>query len=581
MVDNPTATPARDWDADDRRALAWLFSFVRPHLGRLITVLLLSALATGVLLVQPYLIKLIIDRGIIGEDLWLLGILIAGMMAAGLLNLALGGLNRYLHVALSGRVLFTMREAVYGHLQRLSPAYFARVRGGDLLARIDGDVAELQRFGIDAVLTLVGGVLGLVGSVALMVWLDWRLAAVALVLLPAEFLYLRMMRPKVEGRTRTVRERVSDISAFLLEKLPAIKFIQSIGAEARETRRLAELNRSYLDDLLRLQVTEFFTSAVPNFMVSASRALVFLAGGWLIIVDGSMTLGTLIAFSSYLGYATGPVQSLLGIYVGVMRMRVSLRRVMELTFAAPDVREPEGPRRLPADARGALRFEGVSFRYPGSETPVLTDVSLAVPAGAKVGVVGESGAGKTTFIDLLHRHYDPEAGRILLDDVDIRDLGFADLRRHVGVVAQDVVLFRGSVRDNIRYAAPEADDRAVEEAAQRAQIDDFIRGLPEGYDTPIGERGTRLSGGQRQRLAIARAVLQDPLVLVLDEATSAVDRETESRLTAEIDRLFAGRTRIVITHRRDALHDIDLLVEIAGGRIHDRTPPAVNRRGVA
>ncbi|MBL28655.1 MAG: hypothetical protein CMM50_14000 [Rhodospirillaceae bacterium] len=375
------------------------------------------------------------------------------------------------------------------------------------------------------------------------------------------------MRPKVERRTRSMRERVSDISAFLLETLPAVKFIQSVGAEERETRRLGGLNSAYLDDLLRLQVTEFFTAAVPNFLVSASRALVFFAGGYLIVVDRSMTLGTLIAFSSYLGFATGPVQSLLGIYVGVLRMRVSLRRVMELTLAEPDVQQAEVPATLPPEACGAVRFERVSFRYPGSETPVLTDVSLDVAPGAKVGVIGESGAGKTTFIDLLHRHFDPEAGRVLLDGVDVRDLGLAELRRHVAVVAQDIVLFRGSIADNIRYAVPEADPAAVENAARLAQIDDFIRAQPQGYDTPIGERGARLSGGQRQRLAIARALLQQPLVLVLDEATSAVDRETEIRLTTEIDQLFAGRTRIVITHRREALTGVDMLVEIGAGRL--------------
>jgi len=549
--------------ANEKRALLWAFGFLRARSRALAVVLGLSIAATAVISAQPYIMKLMIDDGVLAGDLETLAWLSGLLLLTGLVNLVIGGVNRYCHVKLSGQVLFALREAVYAHLQRLSPAFYARARTGDILQRLDGDVAQIQRFLVDALLSGINGILGLMAALALMVWLSWELSLVALVLLPAEFFYLRAMRPRVEGRTRNVRERASALSAFLVETLPAMKFIQSVSAEEREVERLRRLNSGYLGDLLRLQVTEFLTAAVPNLLTSVSRAGVFLAGGYLII-EGEFTLGSLIAFNTYLGFATGPVHSLLGVYVGFMRLRVSLQRVMELTDAAPAVDPPLAPRPLPADAAGAVKLEGVTFAYPGAERPVLDGLDLEVPAGSKLGIVGATGVGKTTLIDLLHRHYDPRAGRITLDGVDLRELDAGELRRRIAVVAQDVVLFRGSIADNLRYACPEADDAALQDAAMRAQIADFIAAQPQGWETPVGERGTSLSGGQRQRLAIAGALLQDPLVLILDEATSAVDLETEASLIAAVDALFAGRTRIVVSHRAEALAGADAVLELAG-----------------
>jgi ATP-binding cassette subfamily B protein len=563
---DPAEDPPRRAPGPEASALGWLFGFVRPHAARLAGIALLSLASTGLALAQPYITKFLIDDGLLAGRLELVVWLCLAMVAAGLAGSLLAALNRWHYVSVSGRILFALREAVYRHLQRLSPVYYARTRGGDLMNRLDGDVGEIQRFAVDTLLAAVNGVIALLGALALMVSLSWQLSLLALVLLPAEMLFLRAMRPRVEAMTRRVRERAGDLTAFLFDTLGAMKFIQSVAAEDREAARLEGLNRRYLKDLLRLQMVNFATAAVPNLMTSLSTALVFIAGGAMMI-GGQLTLGTLIAFSAYLSRATGPVQTLLGLYVASLRARVSLARVLEITRVEPAVTPPARPRPLPAGGVGEVRFEGLSFGYDRDGPRILTNVDLLAAGGRKTGLIGISGAGKTTLIDLLHRHYDPDAGRILLDGIDLRDLDLADLRRRIAVVAQDTALFAGSLADNIRYAAPEASEAALREAAVRAQVDSFAQALPQGYDTDVGARGTALSGGQRQRLAIARALLQAPLVLVLDEATSAVDYETEARIVRAIDELFPDRTRLVISHRPEALQGADLVLELADGRL--------------
>jgi ATP-binding cassette subfamily B protein len=557
--------------SDDRTALGWLFGFVRPRARRLAVVLALALLGTGLALVQPLLTRQLIDGGILGGDLQIVVLTCGLMFLAALASALLGGVNRFQHVALSADVLFALRLAVFRHLEHLPPTFYARSATGDLLARLDGDVAEIQRFAVDGLLGAISALIGLIGTLALMLLLSWQLSLIAFVLLPAEFAFLRLMRPRIEVATRRLRERAGELSSFLVERLGGIKLIQSVAAEEREAGALDSLQGRFRHDLLSQQMVSYVAGGVPALLTQASTALVFVAGGWM-VVEGRLTLGTLIAFAAYLGRVAGPVQTLLGLYVASQRALVSLRRVVELTAERPAIAAPAVPQALPADGRGEVRLKQVRFGY--RDEAVLRGVDLLVRSGEKLGIVGLSGAGKSTLIDLLLRHHDPQAGRVLLDGVDLRALDPKVLRRAVAVVAQDVVLFRGSLLDNLRYGAPQASEAQALDAARRAEVDDFARALPEGYASQVGTAGATLSAGQRQRIAIARALLQDPRVLVLDEATSAVDEVTEARIVGAIDELFSGRTRIVISHRQATLAGAERVLALVAGRLVEHSWPS-------
>jgi len=533
-----------------RGILALLGPYLRPELGPLALALGLGLVIAALSALQPLLTRVVIDQGLIGQRFDRLVAACAGMLALALAGFALGAVHRAVYVRASGRVLFALRGAAYAHLLRVSPRRLAERPVGELVTRLDGDVAEVQRFGTDSVATLLGSVLSALAVGLVMVGLSWRLSLLVVALLPLQLLVRHYARPRIEASTRAVREQAGRVGAFLIETLGGARAVQGAAAGAEEGRRLG-----YLARVGRQQLVAYATGSAAGLLGHLTTAATFVLGGWYVL-NGSLTVGTLIAFVAYLGRTAASAASIAGLYTGYQRARVSLERVEQL-FALEAVAERPDARPLPAHARGALTFEGVTVRLPREGRALLDAVSFDLAAGRKLVLRGASGAGKTTIADLLRRFVDPDEGRILLDGVGLTELRLDDLRRRVVVVEHSPLLFRGSILENLRYGHPEANEAAVLEAALHAGVDAFVRELPDGYRTEVGEGGAGLSTGQRQRVAIARAALADPLVVILDEATSGLDREAARAVLAALDGSFPDRTRIVITHQALDLERVD------------------------
>jgi len=545
----------------ERRRLA---DYALPYWRRLSLVLALSLLSTGLSLVIPYLSKSLVDRALLGRDSHALARILGLFGAITLLNFALNAASGLRYTRVSAEILFDMRLALYRHLQRLSPRFYARTRMGDLMSRINNDLGEIQRIAAETVLAWVGNVLFLAGSVAVLVWLDWRLFALSVALLPACLWALAHYRRRLEEKVAALRQASAEIGSFLIETLQAVKLVATSNAQEREVRRFRARNDAFVRALMSMQWLSYLAGGLPGLILSGSTLLVFLYGGRLVI-SGSLTLGAFVAFLAYQMRLFPPIQALMGLYTNLATARVSLRRVGQLFDTAPEVREREDAAGL-ATVRGEVSFENVTLAFDRSG-PALNQVSFRVEAGQILALVGPSGSGKSTVADLLLRLLDPDSGVVRLDGRDLRTLRLADLRRHVALVDQEPFLFHASIAENLRYARPEAADGDLERAARAVGIHDFVQSLPQGYDTVVGERGAALSAGERQRLAIARAFLADPAVLVLDEPTASLDPLSERQVRAGYEAVMRGRTTIVITHRQDLAWHADRIVVLEGARV--------------
>ena len=555
-------------DASLRRA----FAFLAPYWRRLSLVMGISLVSTGLSLVTPYLSKDLVDQALIGRNLAALWRIVGLFALLGLVGYVLNVVSGLRYTRVSAAILFDMRLAVYGHLQQLSPRFYARTRMGDIVSRINSDIGEIQRVAAEAALAWVGNVLFLVGCVVMLLWLDWRLALLTAAVMPLSLWLLVRYRARLEARVADLRQRSADIGSFLIETLQASTLIVTSNAQARERGRFARLNDRFVDALMGMQRLTYLAGGLPGLIVSLGASVVFLYGGSR-VVDGTLTLGTFAAFIAYQSRVNAPVQALMGLYTSLATARVSWRRVLELLDAPLDVRE--APDAVALDqVRGEIEFDRVSL---GTERglAVLEDFTLRVAPGTSMAIVGASGSGKSTLAYLALRLLDPDTGVVRIDGHDLRTLRLHDIRRHVVFVEQEPTLLHATVAENIRYGRPEASEADVAQAAAAAGLEAFIARLPEGLATMVGERGLQMSSGERQRIAIARAFLANPSVLVLDEPTAALDPASERQVVESYLAVMRGRTSIVISHRAAVAEAVDQVAVVEGSRLVETGPPRV------
>ncbi|SCF13300.1 ABC transporter ATP-binding protein [Micromonospora chokoriensis] len=548
------------------RRIGRLFTSHRPALAAVTAIIVLSSI---IAMASPFLLRAVIDRALPQGDVTLLVWLVLGMVAVAAVTSALGVVQTWISTQVGQQVMHRLRTDVFSHLQRQSLGFFTRTRTGEVQSRITNDIGGMQSVVTSTATAVAANLTTVVATAVAMVALSWQLSLVSLVVLPpAIWLTRRVARLRREITAQRQRE-LADLNVTVEEGLSisGVQLAKTLGTGPALIERFSASSARLVDLELRSELAGRWRMASMSIIFAAVPAVIYLAAG-LPGTAGTLSIGTLVAFTALQGGLFRPLMGLLNVGVSLTASLALFARIFEYLDLPVDVADPAEPVRLdPARVRGHLRLEDVTFGYPGSDTAALAGISLDVPAGTGLALVGETGSGKSTLAGLVSRLHDPTAGRITVDGVDLRDLRLADLAAIVGVVSQETYLLHTTVRENLRYARPDATDAEIEDAARAAQVHDLIAGLPDGYDTTVGSRGHRFSGGEKQRLAIARTLLRDPRILVLDEATSALDTETERAVQRAFDVLAEGRTTITIAHRLSTVRDADQIAVLDHGRI--------------
>ena len=560
MAERDEPTPGRN---ALRRALAFLRSYKRESIGAALALMLVS----GANLLAPLLVGRAIDDGIAPRKAEVILIVVAGLVGVALARGLFTFLQGYLAESASQGVAYDLRDALFERIERLSFSYYDRVQTGQLVQRITNDVEQIRNFAGSGVVQLANAVVMLLGAAALLFYLDPQLALVAMAVVPLIALliirFVRLIRPLFKG----VQQTLGQLNSVLQEDLSGVRVIRAFAREDYETVRYGAVN----DDLLarNLQTTRVFSNNFPFVFLLANLGTLAIVwfGGWQVI-NGRLSIGELVAFNTLLGFMLFPILTIGFLSASISRAGASATRVFEILDAPLEVTDKPDASPL-SSIHCRVEFDDVSFRYPGSEREILSKISFVAEPGQTVAILGTTGSGKSTLVNLLPRFYDVTDGAVRLDGHDVRNVTLSSLRSQIGIVLQEARLFSGTVRDNIAFGRPDATDDEVQAAADAAQAGDFVRDLPNGYETVIGERGVGLSGGQRQRIAIARALLVDPRLLILDDSTSAVDAETEAAIQETLDSLMREkhRTVFVIAQRISTVRDADLILVVDNGTI--------------
>jgi ABC-type multidrug transport system fused ATPase/permease subunit len=560
---------------------------IRPYRGTLLLILIAMTVETLMSLAGPWPLKIILDNVVGSHHLpaWFDHFVasLTGGMGSGKMKIAavaavsailiavIGSLASYIDnyytESVGQWVAHDLRMRTYHHLQRLSLAYYDSHQTGVLLSTITDDIQTIQSFASSATLGILVDLLTILGMLGLMFWLQWDFALMAVGITPFLLLFVSRFKRAVKKATREVRHRQADIVAVVQQGLESVRVVKAFGRQDLEQKELSDASRATVDAALKARRVKSMLSPVVTVTVALCTAFVLWRGASLILI-GTMTAGALTVFLSYLTKFFKPVQDLAKMTNSIAQAAVGVERIQAILETDSVIRESASARE-PEAIRGDISFDHVAFGYNKDE-PVLLDVSFTVKQGELVGIVGTTGGGKSTVVSLIPRFYDPTSGSVRIDGVDIREYKLNPLRSQIGFVLQDTVLFRGTIRDNIAYGRPGATQKEIEEAAQLANADEFISRMPHGYDTVVGERGLTLSGGQRQRIGIARAVIRNTPILILDEPTAALDTESERLVIEALERLMKGRTVITIAHRLSTIRDADKIIVLKAGVVAEQ-----------
>jgi ATP-binding cassette, subfamily B, bacterial len=554
-----------DWSwHSTRRRVATLIRLTKPYRRRTILSIFSLLLATATALAPPYLSKYAVDDGIKNQNLGALWWIVGAFLIAGLLNWGMSYAQTYLTGWVGERILADLRNRLFDHLQRLSLGFYERNRAGVIISRLTNDVEAIDQLVTDGVTSLVQNTLTLIGTAILLFVLDWRLALATLLVFPFMSVATAIFRSRSARAYASVRERLGLVTATLAEDIAGMRVVQAFTRERARVRNFQQVTERYRDANMETVVLNGLYFPFVDLLSTGALVIVLGYGGHLYFAD-AVTLGTLFAFMLYVQNFFDPVQQLSQLYGTFLSATAALDKIMDVLDQKAEVVDRAGAIELPR-VEGHVRFEDVRFGY-GDGPEVLHGLELDVPAGTTVALVGHTGAGKSTIAKLLARFYDPRHGALTIDGHDLRHVTQASLRRQLGIVPQEGFLFAGTVTENIAFGRPDATPQEVVRAAETIGANDFILRLEDGYETQLQERGTRLSLGQRQLVALARALLADPRILILDEATSSVDIGTERKIEQALRTLLAGRTAFVIAHRLSTIRDADLIVVLEHGRV--------------